>query len=317
MGDRKDAMDGNPKARGGRRRQKLDKDKYPPSRLAGLKHFQPGQSGNKGGRPRQHHEAVAFLRGNMELIQAAMMDIVERGLQGKLTASDKILSSHLEFIWQAAFGRHPQSVLIGGGLDIGNPEDTGGVTALLARARLESERRTARRLESRPDFIASPTGEISAAPPPSPVESAARIGELYQVAVAAMEGAPATESAPPPKDEPAPPQDAKASVNVTPPPPFQPEPDPAPKSKPAPKPAPKATIPHGAPAGYAEFLSAKATEERDDELAKMQEEARKDPARFPGGQVPMSMLKPDPRPQQEIVNFTRVPGGKGIRRIIS
>lgn len=194
MGDRKDAMDGNPKARGGRRRQKLDKDKYPPSRLAGLKHFQPGQSGNKGGRPRQHHEAVAFLRGNMELIQAAMMDIVERGLQGKLTASDKILSSHLEFIWQAAFGRHPQSVLIGGGLDIGNPEDTGGVTALLARARLESERRTARRLESRPDFIASPTGEISAAPPPSPVESAARIGELYQVAVAAMEGAPATES---------------------------------------------------------------------------------------------------------------------------
>ena len=66
--------------------------------------------------------------------------------------------------------------------------------------------------------------------------------------------------------------------------------------------------------GHAEFLNERDTRARDDELAKMQEEARKDPVRFPGGQIPQSMLKPDPRPQQEIVAFTRIPGGRGIRR---
>ena len=73
--------------------------------------------------------------------------------------------------------------------------------------------------------------------------------------------------------------------------------------------------PPGAPAGYAEFLSAKATEERDDELAKKQEAARADPARYPGGQLPMNELKPDPRPPLEVVNFTRVPGGRGIKQV--
>jgi len=66
--------------------------------------------------------------------------------------------------------------------------------------------------------------------------------------------------------------------------------------------------------GFAEFISLKATNNRDEVLRKLQEEARKDPGRFPGGIVPWSMIPADPRPPTEIVRFTRVPGGRGIRR---
>ena len=80
------------------------------------------------------------------------------------------------------------------------------------------------------------------------------------------------------------------------------------KNKPAPSKAAR-TPPPGAPAGFAEFLSEKATRDRDNDMARRQEAARADPARYPGGQIPMSELPPDQRPQQEIVRFTL--GGNG------
>ena len=43
-------------------------------------------------------------------------------------------------------------------------------------------------------------------------------------------------------------------------------------------------------------------------MAKRQEEARRQGR--PGGQIPMAELKPDPRPQQEFVNFTLAGNGQ-------
>ena len=122
----------------------------------------------------------------------------------------------------------------------------------------------------------------------------------------------------PPEPEPAAPpaQDAKASV--TPPsakaPPFQAGPG---KPAPAPKPPQSAsarqarkTPPPGAPNmdGHAEFLSERDTSKRDDDMVRLQEEARRQGR--PGGQVPLSEMKPDPRPQQEFVNFTLAGNGR-------
>ena len=158
----------------------------------------------------------------------------------------------------------------------GEGEGVPGITRLLLAAKARQAERAA-------------AGREAAAPPP-----------------------PQANPAPEPEPAAAPVHDAKAPSAK--PPPFKIEPGEAPAPKPQARQARKTPPPPGAPAGYAEFLSAKATEERDDELAKKQEAARADPARYPGGQVPMSELKPDPRPPLEVVNFTRVPGGRGIKR---
>ena len=161
-------------------------------------------------------------------------------------------------------------------------EDVDGVTRLLIAAKARQAERAAAQAAAPPppQAEAAPEPEAAAAPVPSP--------------------------------------DTKANDTVTPPsakpPPFKIEPGEAPAPKPQARQARKTPPPPGAPAGYAEFLSAKATEERDDELAKKQEAARADPARYPGGQIPMNELKPDPRPPMEVINYTRVPGGRGIRR---
>jgi hypothetical protein len=61
--------------------------------------------------------------------------------------------------------------------------------------------------------------------------------------------------------------------------------------------------------GFSEFLSERAASQADAERAKKVEAAR---AR---GQCQIPPLKhpPDPRDGPEIVNFTRIPGGRGIR----
>ncbi len=65
---------------------------------------------------------------------------------------------------------------------------------------------------------------------------------------------------------------------------------------------------------FAEFIGSRATDQRNEVMRELQEQARADPVRFPGGIVPWSMIPPDPRPQMEIVRFTRIPGGRGIKR---
>jgi hypothetical protein len=167
-------------------------------------------------------------------------------------------------------------------------EEVPGLTRLLLNAKAASVANADRRaaaappprrppaLEARPDvFVADSSGNIAA---PAPTE----------------ESAPST-----PKPESAPK-----------PPPFKIEPDPPPKA--ATKPAPKVTHPGANIPGFGEFLSEKAARDADAERAKKVEAAR---ARGQCQIPPSEAFPPDPREGPEIVNFTRIPGGRGIRRV--
>ena len=120
-------------------------------RYSGLRPWKPGEVQNPGGRPRQHKEMVQKLRENADFVTDTILALIEKGITGKLTTSDKILSQHLWETWQAMFGRHPQSVLLAGGVDVGDTpvaaDGTGALTALLAAARkaplVEGERKAA------------------------------------------------------------------------------------------------------------------------------------------------------------------------------
>jgi hypothetical protein len=170
--------------------------------------------------------------------------------------------------------------------------DVPGLTRLLLNAKAASAANAERR--------------AAAAPPPSK-----RLEAKPGVFVADSSG---NVAAPAPQAEPAPPK--SEIISDLKPPPFRVEQDPPPSRSASAKQAKKTPLP-GAPymPGHAEFLSARETDERDDELAKRQETARADPARYPGRQIPMNELPPDPRGPIEVINFTRVPGGRGIRRV--
>jgi len=190
-------------------------------------------------------------------------------------------------------------------------EDVSGVTRLLLHARAEKAKRAA---------AAPPAPETSSVsdedPEPGTCSETGQVGQFSNeviedpIIVDSAGIASSTPTAPTGGNPPPPPPKA---------PPFQAEPDP-PRPIPisgtgtATKPAPKAkrTPPPGAPymPGHAEFLSARETQERDDDMAKKVEAARA--AGRP--QIPMSELPPDPRPPMEVLNFTRVPGGRGIKR---
>ncbi len=168
-----------------------------------------------------------------------------------------------------------------------------GLTRMLLHAKAASADRAAapaptrptKRIEAKPNvFVADSSGNI-AAPAPT-VESAPSPAQAEKSAPAASPPEPEKQKAPPFKVE---------------------DPSPAPKSNA--KPAhPGASIP-----GFGEFLSAKATSDADAERARKQEAARA--AGRPGGQLtPAEAFPADPRPPMEVVNFTRVAGGKGIRR---
>ena len=97
----------------GSTRKGKSKGVYTEKRLSGLVPWKPGQaSPNPGGRPRAHKEMVAELRSHAPLIKDAILGLVYKGIEGKLTASDKYLSAHLWELWQAMYGRHAQSVLL-------------------------------------------------------------------------------------------------------------------------------------------------------------------------------------------------------------
>ena len=130
----------------------MTKKKMPPRQRAALTAhgFQPGgPSPNPGGRPRQHKEMVTKLRTHADWIADAILALIHKGLTGKLTMSDKILSQHLWECWQAMFGRHPQSMLLTGGLDVGDDpaNGTAGLSALLQRAQLAKQKRATPSLE--------------------------------------------------------------------------------------------------------------------------------------------------------------------------
>ncbi len=123
---------------------------------ANLTPFKPGQSGNPGGRPKQHREAVVEIREAMPHVTAAMIGIVLKAQNGgQLTRSDEILSKHCEFLVQFAYGRHAISMPLLPGQDVGESPldhqnaDGAGLSALLRRARIENEARDTGRANHR------------------------------------------------------------------------------------------------------------------------------------------------------------------------
>ena len=82
--------------------------------------------------------------------------------------------------------------------------------------------------------------------------------------------------------------------------------------------APKTAAPFSRiPAHYMAFKER--ARQEDEERRKQQEAARADPARYPGGQIPMNELQPDKvnidQGPMEVLRFGRIPGSRGIRRI--
>ncbi len=281
-----------PKARGGRRRQKPISESQSRALAAGRnKSWTPGcVSPNPTGRPRAHKESVDFLRGHDDEINAYIVALARKGAEGKLTNSDKIWSQHLWAMKEYMFGRNPQAIVVGGGLDLGDlaSVDGTGVKALLLRARMDQAKKSVA-IEAKPGvFVADASGNIAApAPEPAPVPDPEPAPKLDTV----------TNLPPEPEAAAAPPKAPPLRIV---------EPDPAP-AKPKAKKAPS----HPAAsqfAGFNEFLSEKASREQFNDLAKRQEEARRQGR--PGGQIPLSELQPDPQPRQEFVNFTLAGNGQ-------
>ena len=104
-------------------------------------------------------------------------------------------------------------------------------------------------------------------------------------------------------DESVVPSESVALESTTPPPSVQiPE-----APEPAPDASPSRPSHSGIPADAAAFMALK-----EKEREAQQEERRK---QLPGGQIPAKdWFLPDPQEGPEIVRFTRIPGGRGIRR---
>ena len=303
-----------PMARGGRRRQKLDKDKYPEQRKRGLKPWKAGApSPNPGGRPRSYKESIDLFRSHMEEIDGYILELARRGSkQGGLTKAEEGWSKHLFQIKEFSFGRNPQNVVIGGSLDVtGDAGDGSGMSMLLQRARFEQAKSRARLIPVEPSKPLAPDDVIVvdtngaaglAAVEPEPASAPA---DTVTSAAPVPSASTVAEDPPPPPQAPEPPPQA-AEPRLKPEPPYQgKDVTPKPKSK-----------WNGAPAGFreamerkdGEFLSAAQTNKRDAEMVKRQEEARRQGR--PGGVIPMSELSPDPRPAPEFPNFTLAGNGR-------
>jgi len=317
------------------------KKPLPPTQLAALRAhgFKPGgPSPNPGGRPKQHKEMVMKLRAHADYIADAILALIQKGLEGKLTMSDKILSNHLFETWQAMFGRHPQSVLLSGGLDVGDipGEGTNGLSMLLQRARLENAKRGLPKEVPAPPALTPAEAEISPLqamlaqvrnttpdgrlPPEREVLENLlgkdRAADLIGQAAIVVDSTGTAVAAPPPEGAAAAPSSAAEGA---------PRPEPPPKAPPTArplKPEPPyqgrdVTPPHlrhpaaaSFPA-FGEFISGKATADADAARAKKVEAARAQ------GRPQISAAEafpPDAREPPEVVRFTRVAGSKGIKR---
>ena len=321
---------------------------YTEKRLAGIApyNWKPGApSPNPGGRPRQHKEMVAELRSHAPMIKDAILALVLKGLEGKLTTSDKYLSAHLWELWQAMYGRHAQSVLLAGGLDVGDdpnaPENMGGLTALLRSAQREKPAPAPAPAPSNPALtpeergitglqvmlaqVRADTGDgdVSAREVLASLVGEERAAELIGEAVIVVDASGAAVAPPPASAKPPPPgrtsrwppAEAPASAaDFTRRPRAslrrgRPGPEEAPAPKPPPPPRQSAREPRR-PSGFPEFDRFSA-EKADQERAKKVEAARAQ-GRCQIG--PEEAFPPDPREPPEVVRFTLAPGGR-IRRV--
>ena len=196
------------------------------------------------------------------------------------------------------FGNHAQAVLFGGEIGIGDispSTEGGGLTALLQRARAENARREAkfapppRKLEALDVVAVDLTGEATVTKAPA---------EAATAAPAAVE---APEAVKPP--EPAPCAEACTLLDRG-----------------------RATRAEALRAAHAAARRAPSWKAMPSfcrgalpsNVTTTWRGGRKPPAsirlRYPGGQIPMNELPPNPRSGPEVVRFTRTSGG-GIKRV--
>ena len=285
--------------------KRKSKGAYTEKRLSGLVPWKAGApSPNPGGRPRQHREVVAELRQNADLIKDAILGLVHKGLAGGLSNSDKILSQHLWELWQAMYGRHSQSVLLGNGIDVGDdpnaPDSTGMATALLRAVQAEK----ADPAPARPRAPAEPIGEGE--------------GDDDVILVDSAGTATAPKARPSAAERPIRPMSSAAEAPA-------PDPDPAhateeeaaeaeeaPASSPPPRqPPPRSERQPRRPSGFPDFDRFTAERARtraaDEERARAVEKARAE------GRPQISAAEafpPDPRDAPEVVRFTLAGGGR-------
>ena len=351
MSKDKDKDKDTPKARGGRRHQKIVSEVS----LANLRKWQPGQSGNPSGTSKTLAEITREAR---DLVPGAIQKLNEFIYDEDAPYRDRITAAIA--ICDRGLGKPVVPVYQGGASPLEQTEDGAPMSALLRVARGNSDERAlaelrveTRRIEaklaqereeheahlaeaaarlSRGEKIDGLTelllraraanAERDAAAKAAPTRSAPatpRLESKPDFFIADSAGniaapAPLAESATPTPEPPARVDIEKsASTPPAPPkaPPFQIEPDPtpAPTRSAPPKPAhPGLNMP-----GFREYLSEKATREADAERAKKVEAARaQGQCQIP----PSEAFPPDPREGPEIVNFTRIPGGRGIRRVV-
>lgn len=263
-------------------------EKQKQARAKNLKMWKPGQTGNPGGRPRAHREAVDKIRAATDEVLEVMFALLRKK---RLSAGDKIRLLVCEALYDRGYGRPPQSMLLQGGIEhTADGQGSSGLTLLLMAARGDNgdddgPSDTPEEWELK---LQRECRELGVPYVPPRLPAPARIA------------APAPESALVAAEEPAP--EVKASPAAAP----APAPAPAPEAKPEPEPAdaapakPEPRPLGGVPAGFAEFAARR-------EAERLQR---------PGGMLSREdAFPPDPPKPPEIVRLGRVPGSHGIRRL--
>ena len=336
-----------PKSKGGRRSRS---PKQIEAFKKNLRPWKPGQSGNVGGTPKSVQEIQRMAR---EMTPAVLKMFGELAHDPKVPPRDRIAAGIAisdRGCGRPAIGIfHGTAETLSSPLmtEAGEP-----VSALIIRAARENRderaladlRAETRRLEDKlaRDKQAHEAHLADAAEALSRGEEVDGLTRLLIQAKAANADRKAAEHAakPQPAKQPAPtepegsfedPDDfivdsaGNTATTKSTAPPFNPNPPPPPEPKAAP---PKAKPKYsGIPADAAAHFQARdASQERsrqnDDYMKKRQEAARLDPVRYPGGVIPMSELRADVEEGRlnrdqgplEVVNFTRMPGGRGIKR---
>ena len=263
-----------------------------------LRPWKKGQSGNPKGRPTREMQCRELLAQIGEHGDEALAIIAEVMRNPRAGDAEEIRLKAANSILDRIVGKPTQSVAASI-LQRNIPADgtliegSTMMSPLLAAAQAHFVEREMKQIEA-PQ--ATPEPESSSLPLPDVIV-------LPDKSAASSEAAPQEAAVPPPSV-----QQAEASVPAM--------KDPADDIKPAPPPPkpPYSGIPFEG-AGYMALRDRERREqaERDQERARLREEARKQGR--PGGQLTREEAFPaDPREGPEVVRFTRIPGGMGIRR---
>ncbi len=255
------------------------KDK--PKRYRNLKPaWKPGQAGNPQGRPPRDVQQRELLSQLADHGDEALATVIAVMRKARASAGDAVKLRAAQDVLDRLLGRAPQSLaasIVQRSIAHDGTLIEGSAIGAMSPLLQAAQ---AHFVEEEMRQLAAPKTEPE--PEPSPPPSLPESIALPESVVPSESVAP--ESTTPP-----------TSVQIP------EEPEPAPEASPSKPPG------AGIPADAAAFMALKAKERE-----AQQEERRK---QLPGGQIPAKdWFQPDPREGPEIVRFTRIPGGRGIRR---